>query len=72
MSERHLGSAIQAMVPELRPAGRHSAGWLGVTGTMGILRAALPFVRSLFLAAVVTGLIMVGLPAVLALGAAVR
>lgn len=35
-----------------------------------MLRAAVPFVRPLLMAAVATALIMIGLPAVLALGAA--
>jgi hypothetical protein len=37
------------------------------TGVLGLLRAVLPFVRPLLLAGVVTTLIMVGLPAFLAI-----
>ena len=37
---------------------------------MTVLRAAVPFIRALILATVVTALIMIGLPAVLAIAAA--
>ena len=49
---------------------RHTAGDMAVTRTMGTVRAAFPFVRALVLAALVTLLIMVGLPAMLAIAAA--
>lgn len=49
---------------------RHSADGLRVTGSMTVLRAAVPFIRALILATVVTALIMIGLPAVLAIAAA--
>jgi hypothetical protein len=41
-----------------------------VTGSMSTLRAAMPFVRALILAGVVTLLIMVVLPALFAIAAA--
>ncbi len=71
MSVGHLGSTSRAMTGESADS-RNSAPRPGVTDNVGKLRGALPFVRSLFLAAVVTALIMIGLPAVLALGAAVH
>jgi hypothetical protein len=37
---------------------------------MDMVRGALPFLRALLMAAIVTALILIGLPAVLALGAA--
>lgn len=49
---------------------RHSSAEPSVTGAVEMLRAAVPFVRPLLMAAVATALIMIGLPAVLALGAA--
>lgn len=49
---------------------RHTSAGPSVTGAVEMLRAAIPFVRPLVIAAIVTALIMVGLPAVLALGAA--
>jgi hypothetical protein len=49
---------------------RHSAEGLPVTRTMTVLRAAAPFLRALILAGIVTALIMIGLPRVLAIAAA--
>jgi hypothetical protein len=49
---------------------RHTANGMAVTRTMGTMRAAVPFVRALILATLVTLLIMVGLPAMLAIAAA--
>jgi hypothetical protein len=72
MSLSHLGSTSRTAPADLTRQSRHRGPWSGVTGQMGIMRAALPFVRSLFFAAVATALIMIGLPAVLALGAAVN
>lgn len=48
---------------------RHTAGGVAVTRTMGTMRAAAPFVRALVLATLVTLLIMIGLPAMLAIAA---
>lgn len=52
------------------PGDRHSESDPSVTGAMGLLRAALPYVRPLLMAILATVLILIGLPAVLALGAA--
>lgn len=52
------------------PYARHTIESAPVTGTMTPLRAAAPMVRALILATVVTALIMVGLPAVLAIARA--
>ena len=71
MSAGHVGVTGQTMSPEGART-RNTIARPGVTVSVGKLRSALPFVRSLFLAAVVTALIMIGLPAVLALGAAVH
>lgn len=49
---------------------RHTAHRLPVTGSMASLRSAMPFIRAAILAGVVTMLIMVGLPAVLAIASA--
>ena len=49
---------------------RHTSGGMPVTRSMAFLRAAVPFLRALFLAGIVTALIMIGLPAVLAIAAA--
>ena len=49
---------------------RHTTDVLPVTGTMARFRAAVPFIRALILAGIVTILIMVGLPAVLAIASA--
>ncbi|HSH22293.1 MAG TPA: hypothetical protein VK992_06745 [Candidatus Caenarcaniphilales bacterium] len=49
---------------------RHSVAEPSVTRAVETLRAAMPFVRPLVLAVIATALIMIGLPAVLALGAA--
>ena len=49
---------------------RHRSDGLDVTRSMTVLRAAAPFLRALILATIVTALIMVGLPAVLAIAAA--
>ncbi len=51
------------------PAVRHTPRMLAVPLTMQI-RAAIPFIRALILAAIVTLLIMVGLPQLLAAAAA--
>ena len=51
------------------PISRHTADGVPVTRSMALLRAAVPFVRALFLAGIVTALIMIGLPAVLAIAA---
>ena len=48
---------------------RHIEERLRVSPSMAALRAAAPFIRAVVLAAVVTALIMVGLPAVLAIAA---
>ena len=48
----------------------HSPGGLAVTRSMAMIRAALPFVRALILAGLVTVLILFGLPAVLTIAAA--
>lgn len=53
-----------------QPVVRHSRDELRVTGTMASLRAAMPFIRAVILAGVVTTLIMFGLPAVLAIASA--
>ena len=52
------------------PLARHSTEATRVTRTMTPFRAAVPLVRALFLATVVTALIMIGLPAVLAIARA--
>ena len=52
------------------PLVRHTADGMPVTRTMTLLRAAAPLLRALILAGVVTALIMVGLPAVLAIARA--
>jgi hypothetical protein len=49
---------------------RHSQPEPSVTGAMDLLRAVLPYVRPLLLAILATVIILIGLPAVLALGAA--
>ena len=49
---------------------RHTDSEETVTGPMAFLRAALPIVRPLLLAVVATLLILIGLPALLAAGAA--
>lgn len=49
---------------------RHTGPGLPVTPSMAALRAAAPFIRAAIVAGVVTALIMVGLPAVLAIAAA--
>ncbi|MGI8928037.1 MAG: hypothetical protein ACR2H0_01035 [Candidatus Limnocylindrales bacterium] len=49
---------------------RHSADGLPVIDSMTRFHAAVPSVRALILAVVVTALIMVGLPAVLAIASA--
>jgi hypothetical protein len=49
---------------------RHSSDGLPVTRTMTVLRAAAPFIRALILAGIVTAIIMIGLPRVLAIAAA--
>lgn len=49
---------------------RHTSRTLAVPMTMGTVRAALPLIRALILAIVVTVLIMVGLPTLLAAAAA--
>jgi len=49
---------------------RHSSDGLPVTGSMTRFHSAVPLIRALILAAVVTALIMVGLPAVLAIASA--
>jgi hypothetical protein len=54
-----------------RPAAtRHRTTELSVTGPVEMVRAAVPVLRPLVMAVIVTALIMIGLPAVLALGAA--
>ena len=55
---------------QAEPMGRHTGGGMPVTRSMALLRAAVPFLRALVLAGIVTALIMVGLPAVLAIAAA--
>ena len=50
--------------------GRHRSDGLPVLGSMTRFHAVLPFIRALILAVVVTALIMVGLPAVLAIASA--
>lgn len=52
------------------PVVRHSSASLDVTGSMSTIHSAMPFVRALILAGLVAGLIMLGLPAVLAIAAA--
>ena len=49
---------------------RHTVDVMPVTRSMALLRAAVPFLRALVLAGIVTALIMIGLPAVLAIAAA--
>jgi multisubunit Na+/H+ antiporter MnhC subunit len=49
---------------------RHTPDGLSVTRSMAVLRAAAPLVRALILAGIVTALIMIGLPAVLAIASA--
>ncbi len=49
---------------------RHTDSEETVTGPMALLRAVLPIVRPLLLAVLATILILVGLPALLAAGAA--
>lgn len=49
---------------------RHTADGLPVTGSMTTFRAAVPLLRALILAGIVTALIMIGLPAVLAIASA--
>lgn len=49
---------------------RHSPDGLAVTGSMTTIRAALPLIRALILAGLVTVLIMVGLPVMLEIAAA--
>lgn len=49
---------------------RHSSEGLPVIGSMTRFHSTVPFIRALILAAVVTALIMVGLPAVLAIASA--
>ncbi len=46
---------------------RNTARPMRVTRSMTLLRAAAPFVRAVILASLVTALIMIGLPAVLAI-----
>lgn len=70
MSAGNMAATDQTMSPE-GAGSRNTVAGPGVTVSVGKLRGALPFVRSLFLAAVATALIMIGLPAVLAVGAAV-
>ena len=66
MSERawSTGTTANAGAPA-----RHSAGRLSVNSAVEMLRAAMPFIRPLVVAVLVTALIMIGLPAVLAMGA---
>lgn len=52
------------------PVMRHTADRMPVTRTMTQFRAAVPFVRAVILAGIVTVLIMIGLPAVLTIAAA--
>ncbi len=49
---------------------RHTGNAAAVTRAMSTVRAAFPFVRALFLAGLVTLLIMIGLPAMLSIAAA--
>lgn len=49
---------------------RHTAQTLAVPLTMETVRAAMPLIRALLLATVVTVLIMIGLPTLLAAAAA--
>ena len=49
---------------------RHSSDGLAVIPSMTRFHAALPLIRALILAVVVTALIMIGLPAVLAIASA--
>lgn len=55
-----------------RPAAvvRHSTDALAVTRSMTTFRAALPLVRALILAGLAVAIILFGLPAILAFGAA--
>ena len=49
---------------------RHSTDGWAVTGSMTAIRAAMPLIRALILAGLVTVLIMVGLPVMLEIAAA--
>jgi hypothetical protein len=49
---------------------RHTPGSLAVPVTMNAVRAAFPLIRALVLATIVTLLIMIGLPTLLAAAAA--
>lgn len=49
---------------------RHTAEGLPVIRSMAFLRAVAPLLRALILAGIVTALIMIGLPAMLAIAAA--
>ena len=49
---------------------RHRSDGMPVISSMAVLRAAAPFLRALILAGIVTAIIMIGLPAVLAIAAA--
>jgi hypothetical protein len=49
---------------------RHTPRAMAVTPSMTTVRAAMPFIRALILATIVTVLIMVGLPTLLAAAAA--
>lgn len=71
MSAGHLGVSGQTMSPESAGT-RNTIATPGVTVSVGKPNGAVLFLRSLLLAAVATALIMIGLPAVLALGAAVH
>ncbi|HUR16309.1 MAG TPA: hypothetical protein VMZ33_03395 [Candidatus Limnocylindrales bacterium] len=53
-----------------KPFTRHTVQSAPVTRSMTPLRAAAPLVRALVLASIVTALIMIGLPAVLAIARA--
>jgi hypothetical protein len=61
---------MTTVTAQVEPVVRHTSDGLPVTGSMTRLRAAVPFIRALILAGVVTILIMVGLPAVLAIASA--
>lgn len=52
------------------PLVRHSSDGLAVIDSMTRFHAAVPLIRAMILAVVVTALIMVGLPAVLAIASA--
>lgn len=58
------------MTADERSSARNISVQATVTGAMEMLRGVLPFVRPIVLAAIATALIMIGLPTVLALGAA--